>query len=358
MRIGLLALLTVVALQAAAERYVTWVDEDGKVRHTRVTEPSESLADPQIVREVRNSPTKPDGQATLGQEAAVASQVPDPTTEAAQPSPSKEVFAGTKAADGRADIDVSDYIDAAELEQRGFVRDGKPAFYTWIDAEGNLRSAPVGAPEKSTVIAVPEQRQHVVVAREQRREASPAPAAADPKALAMLGLDKAPAQRDIDRLAQQCCTQLAELEIDSLRWSNDQIIFFEKDEEMLDLGLGYSVYRLFRLPEDLSEDALFQLRSYIRRNLFSPVVVTLDANLQPVRLLTDLLYVYEKPTWSGHAYMEGYFRVPSVQQEPYLLLFSRHIDQQSTTVVDGPDSEPLLIPHAPWGELFMAVVEE
>jgi hypothetical protein len=41
MRYGVLLLLVCLAGQAGAERFVTWVDEDGKVRHTRL--PIQSL---------------------------------------------------------------------------------------------------------------------------------------------------------------------------------------------------------------------------------------------------------------------------------------------------------------------------
>jgi hypothetical protein len=90
---------------------------------------------------------------------------------------------------------------------------------------------------------------------------------------------------------------------------------------MMDFGLGYSYYRFIKLPEDLPPDSLFQLRSFVRRSMFSPVILTLDQNLEPVRMLTDLLYAYEPGTWSSHAFMEGFFRLPSLDREPYLVIF-------------------------------------
>lgn len=222
-----------------------------------------------------------------------------------------------------------------------------------------MRSAPIGQSEKAVVVFEPKAQKHNVVAREQKlTETLPIVANADPEALKIMGLNGPPKKlRDIDRLAAVCCDQFKEIEPYELRWSDDQVLFFDGSDEMMDFGLGYSYYRMIALPENLPKDALFSIQSFVRRSMFNPVVVTLDEAFKPVRMLTDILYVYEKESWRKHASMEGYFRVPSVEKERFLLVFSRNVDQVSTTVVDGLQDDPILIPHAPKGELYLSVIK-
>jgi hypothetical protein len=157
-----------------------------------------------------------------------APAIPAPVNPASvDPAQATPASVNSVVADDKLGFDTSDYIDAAELEKRGFVRDGKQAFYTWIDGEGNLRSAPVGDSAKSVVVMVPEKKNFAVVAREERLDGLALPSGADPQALAMLGLDRPPVDRDIDKLAVRCCGQFADIEPDTLRWRKDLIVFLK-----------------------------------------------------------------------------------------------------------------------------------
>lgn len=351
------------SFNALAERFVTWVDEDGQVRHTRVKEPETQKSKAPV------APAQTEGSVVVPAEAegnaqpAALSGTNDIVEEVQA---LRESGALKEAAPGEAKENLLKggstedvYIDAEQLEQQGFVREGQQKFYTWIDSEGNLRSAPIGQSEKAVVVFEPKKQQHTIVAREQflSRQASEGPAA-DPEALKILGLSGPQEKiRDIDRLAAICCDQFKDTDPEILRGDEDQVVYFDGSEEMMDFGLGYSHYRLIKLPESLPKESVFSLQSYIRRSMFSPVVVTLDETFKPVRMLTDVLYVYEAGTWYKHAYMEGYFKIPSVQKEPYLLVLSRNVDQVSTTVVDGLAEEPILIPHASKGELYLSLIQ-
>lgn len=376
-RSGLLIVLGALLLGAPclsmAERFVTWVDEDGEVRHTRVKDPESDKA------AANNNSKTTDSTGAVTPSAPAEEQPIAPVkgaSESASPPPAKEQdivkevealretgqlnsVEAHAAAHPDAEISPEAYIDAQQLEQQGFVRDGEQKFYTWIDGEGNLRSAPIGQSEKAVVVFEPKAQKHNVVAREQKlTETLPIVANADPEALKIMGLNGPPKKlRDIDRLAAVCCDQFKEIEPYELRWSDDQVLFFDGSDEMMDFGLGYSYYRMIALPENLPKDALFSIQSFVRRSMFNPVVVTLDEAFKPVRMLTDILYVYEKESWRKHASMEGYFRVPSVEKERFLLVFSRNVDQVSTTVVDGLQDDPILIPHAPKGELYLSVIK-
>lgn len=365
--------LCLFSVNALAERYLTWIDENGQVRRTlqrETPEPSPVVPDTGGASETASGTTSEAAGApvvettrTHGSERPVAEpvnpEIPDPMVQRILGDPQSPSRAPV--ATGANEIDESDYMDAEELARRGFVRDGDQRFYTWTDSDGTVRSSPIGQSQEAVVVYEPLREQFRVVANEQRRQALPLPLAgqADPVAIQMLGLDKpVAAKRDIDVLADRCCQVLAEGEIDELQWADDLYIELTGEEDSVDFGVGLSRYRLVELPKDYSGDVLFRLKAIISRGMFMPAVAILDEQWVPQRLLTDILYVYEPDNWFRHAYLEGFFRVQPGPEQRYLLIFSRAQDQRQTTVVDGVDEEPLLFPHKPTGSLYLARVFE
>ncbi len=354
----LAVLLSAFSHSAWADRYLTWVDEEGEIRHTRVSDP-----------ETDTKPSDTSEAGSKGEESPVtqsSEKLPAIVLEVkASPEPADreagELEPSRKEEPSGPGFDTSDFIDAAQLERQGFVRDGRQRFYTWIDAEGNVRSEPVG--QQQSAEPEPELKLRfsgvkAVVANEQYLNAASrknaAPGKAEAEALSLLGLDQNGHPREIERLAEFCCKALEDAEPQGFRWGDDLLVYLEADEDIHNFGLGISPYRLISLPEEMPEETLFVLRTFVGKDMLSPALVTLDEQFQPVRLLTDIVYAYTPGTWRTHAYMEGFFTVKAEDTERYLVIFSRGLDQRRKTVVDGLSEKPLVIPHSRTGGLYLS----
>ncbi len=345
-RIALVSWLLALALQANADRYFTWVDANGQVHNTVIKEP-EDKQDQDRTSDESTLAVDPNGISTDNKSAEsrlypeLGSTVDNRqnTASEAKTALNKETYV----------LEGEEYTDAEVLEKRGFDQN-TGGFYTIVDAEGNYINVPKqGQLPTATADQAPQNYQ--IVAREQSLKETASPGKADPLALQLLGIDQSD-RRDIDIVAANCCEELLTFDRTELDDEDDRVIEIDDRDYFHQFGVGRSLLRVISLPEEM-ESPLYRLRSFAVPGIFYPSIITLDKDFQPVRLIQDILYIYEPANWFRHAYMEGFFTVQP-EHEKYLILFSSYDDKRKRTVIESPGAKTVVLDHQQEGILNLA----
>jgi len=304
------------------DRYFTWVDEQGRMRYS-----------PMI------------GSGDQG--------------EGATGNPEQETGAATAA---ESEFTLENYPDADQLAAEGYIRPGiRPPYYTWRDAQGNVRVSYYrpdtrADKHKGKVIADME----ITPAQVYRTGAEDLPEAsgsADPDVLAVLGLE-ADTGGSLAWFSGTCCQGLDSM--DHVRWQpgREFAVHITKDTPRLRFVTGASHFRIVSLSAIANRpDFIMVLRSYNHQGVFVPSLAFLDRNLEPVRLVTDLLEVYEPGNWHRRGYLEARVPVFPGQGERWLVIFTRDQDLAGQTVMET-SQETLAIPHVATGELGLNMAGE
>ncbi|MBU6954317.1 MalM family protein [Hahella sp. HN01] len=371
---ALLLSLTLFSSGAAlADRYYTWVDENGQVRHALIRD-GQPVPSPQAPQQTQPEAPQPTAEKSpASAEAAVPPVEPEINAEATTPNQTLEVPATNDAQEvsegersqsappvsqpkssHREIIDESTYIDAAELEKRGFVRDGDSRFYTWVDTNGVMHTEEYNPADAKSKEHIQPLQPAQVVADEQRIEKARLPEGADPIAADLLGLNAPGAKQEIDLIYDRCCENLVNDERVELEFDDGELLEIRKDEQGYNFGVGYSLYRVVEIPEG-SANRLLQLRAYAQPDAFYPSVLVLDSDWKPVRFLQDLLYIYEPENWFRYGYLEGFLRVKT-KDEKYLVLLTTGADLKKRTVAEGVADKPVVISHSASGILHLAIL--
>ncbi|MDX1597733.1 MAG: MalM family protein [Marinobacter sp.] len=325
-----MALVVLVGCQAdgsspsSREGYFTWVDDKGRVQHSR------------IIRE-----SEPESEVST---------------------PGKDHSEQSGSADD-SEFNLENYPDGNELERRGYVRPGEPQpYFTWQDAEGNIRTSYYQPDTRSEVekgrIKPPVK---LTPASIYQRSNSSAPVVekdhGDPDAFAILGIDSA-AEGFLERWSEHCCENLSLG--DAADWHSDREFGLTLDEgtPVHEFMTGGSPYGLIRIPAGGEKrDFIMRLRSFARDGLFVPSVAFLDANMRPVRMVTDLVAEYVPETWHRRGYLEAFIPVFPGHGERWMVLFTRGEDLRGQTVIEDKRG-PRAIQHSLRGELGVAEVRE
>lgn len=161
MRSLLFVLLLLCGMQAGAgSRYLTWVDDLGRVHNTFV---DERFAEQQRLAQRR---AEQSDQARLGDAGVWPGSAPSTgeskrryfTWVDGSGQLHNSFYAGAQiaGASGRDQVLASgeragDYIDSQVLEGRGFLRDGDDSpYFTWVDEQGRMHNSPVPTASRNT----------------------------------------------------------------------------------------------------------------------------------------------------------------------------------------------------------------
>ncbi|EON92877.1 hypothetical protein MARLIPOL_08989 [Marinobacter lipolyticus SM19] len=325
-----MALAALVGCQAdgsspsSREGYFTWVDDKGRVQHSRIIRESEP--------------------------------------ESEQPSRDKARSEQSASADD-SEFNLENYPDGNELERRGYVRPGEPQpYFTWQDAEGNIRTSYYQPDTRSEVekgrIRPPVK---LTPASIYHRSAYSAPVTkregGDPDAFAILGIDDA-GDGFLKRWAGNCCEDFGRGDVEVWRSDREFGVTLDDSSPVHDFMTGRSPYRLIRLPAGAEKrDFILRLRSFANDGLFVPSIAFLDTSMKPVRIVTDLVAEYVPETWHRHGYLEAFIPVFPGHGERWMVIFTRDEDLQGQTVVEDKRG-PRAIHHSLRGELGLAEIRE
>ncbi|OZG71280.1 hypothetical protein BTA51_21785 [Hahella sp. CCB-MM4] len=398
------------AICAYADRYYTWIDENGEVRHTLISEPDKkrepvtrkteptAKVEPATVQEhaaeldnsssktlqknsdALNSPTEPGSEANHSEVSAETVSVPEVSkgNDEAENDVGKAKIADHDVAknegEGRVNSSATsqpegstpssvahsvrrfegeDYVDAEDLAAGGFAPAKPQRFYTVIDSDGSYRNIPY--PEDAEISAEPNLQPVLpesfqVVANEQLLEGVTPGMKADSYAVELFGLESD--RREIDIVADHCCEALKTFDRVELDLSEGNLLEINEKDYSHQFGLGSSLVRIITLPET-EEELTLGIRTYAGPKVFYPSVLVLDSEFKPQRLIQDIVYVYEPENWFRYGYLEGYFKV-SPTSSRYLVIFTTKEDERKRTVVEGIEDKPIILNHAGMGIVHLS----
>lgn len=355
MRSLLLVLLLLPALHATAgSRYLTWVDELGRVHNTFV---DSRFAEQQRLARRR---AEQSDQARLGAGGKWPGSAPSIgeskrryfTWVDGSGQLHNSFYAGEQVA-GAARRDrllasgerAGDYIDADVLEGRGFVREQYDSpYYTWVDEQGRVRNSPVAAGQgdggsgQSAPVRYSEGRQ---IAFERSGPALPMldgqPTAAMQKLLAG---SQSRGDGLYGELLTRCCGQLPDSDFTTLSADEPRYEELDRFSPSFEFPMGRSYYAALKLPAARQTYGL-RVRSFANRQVVYPSLLFLDEAKRPTRLVSDAVYQLHPETWYRYAFIEGTVQVRAERGERYVLLLTTDEDRNLQTLDNKPFKRPL-----------------
>lgn len=356
MRSLLFVLLLLSALHAAAgSRYLTWLDDLGRVHNTFV---DTRFAEQQRLAQRR---AQQSDQARLGDGGAWPGSAPSTgeskrryfTWVDGSGQLHNGFYAGEQVA-GVARHDqllasgerAGDYIDSAVLEGRGFLRDSHDSpYYTWVDEQGRMHNSPVAAGQRgargsgqSASVRYSEGRQ-IEFAR-----AQPALPQLDGQPTAAMQALLAGSQARGDGLYRElltrCCGQLRDDDFTALSADEPRYEELDRFSPSFDFPMGRSYYAALKLPASRQTYGL-RVRSFANRQVVYPSLLFLDEAKRPTRLVSDAVYQLHPETWYRYAFIEGTVQVRAERGERYVLLLTTDEDRGLQTLDNKPFKRPL-----------------
>lgn len=354
MRSLLFVLLLLCGMQAGAgSRYLTWVDDLGRVHNTFV---DERFAEQQRLAQRR---AEQSDQARLGDAGVWPGSAPSTgeskrryfTWVDGSGQLHNSFYAGVQiaGASGRDQVLASgeragDYIDSQVLEGRGFVRDGNDSpYFTWVDEQGRMHNSPVPTASRNTAatqtaVRYTEGRQ---IEFERSKPALPMLDGQPTAAMqALLAGSEVREEGLYGELVARCCGQLRDSDFKPLSADEPRFEELDRFSPSFDFPMGRSYYAALRLPASRQSYGL-RVRSFANRQVVYPSLLFLDEAKRPTRLVSDAVYQLHPETWYRYAFIEGTVQVRAERGERYVLLITTDQDRSLQTLDNKPFKRPL-----------------
>ncbi|MGA4323522.1 MalM family protein [Ectopseudomonas hydrolytica] len=354
MRSLLFVLLLLCGMQAGAgSRYLTWVDDLGRVHNTFV---DERFAEQQRLAQRR---AEQSDQARLGDAGVWPGSAPSTgeskrryfTWVDGSGQLHNSFYAGAQiaGASGRDQVLASgeragDYIDSQVLEGRGFLRDGDDSpYFTWVDEQGRMHNSPVptasrNAAAAQTAVRYTEGRQ---IEFERSKPALPMLDGQPTAAMqALLAGSEVREEGLYGELVARCCGQLRDSDFKPLSADEPRFEELDRFSPSFDFPMGRSYYAALRLPASRQSYGL-RVRSFANRQVVYPSLLFLDEAKRPTRLVSDAVYQLHPETWYRYAFIEGTVQVRAERGERYVLLITTDQDRSLQTLDNKPFKRPL-----------------
>lgn len=353
-----LFLLGCAEVEAGNGRYLTWVDDLGRVHNTFVDSHygAQQNAATRRIRQTDQARLADSAQASWpGAQVGGESKRRYFTWVDATGNLQSSFYAGAQQADGQQGLTLpngqhsSDYIDAETFEGKGFVRseNGNP-YYTWTDEQGRMHNSPVTAEQRAAGMRSAAQASGAIQYSEGRQVTF------DKRAPELPGLDGQPSeamqallegsQEQVDGLYQslqdRCCGHLAEGAFTELSVDEPRYQELNGFSPSFDFPMGRSYYAALKLPSSQHTYGL-RVRSFANKQVVYPSLLFLDERKQPTRLVSDAVYQLHGETWYRYAFIEGTVPVNAMLGERYVLLLTTDEDRKVQTLDNKPFKRPL-----------------
>lgn len=333
-----LSMALTLPVSAGQGRYLTWLDEQGRVHNTFIptqVAPAPAQASPRQDAEGW-SRGGPGGEAKRRYftwvDASGALQS------------SFHVAAEEKAQPAAAPLD-DEYVDADWLEERKFQRpDQGQAYFTWVDDQGRVRNSPLG---EGPVLARPAAEAIAFSEGRQVEFSRPSPLlpALDgqpasgwrPRAVQEGGQDVSEQYRE---LLERCCEQLADSDFIEVSTQESRYEELNDFSPRLKLAGFDSRYVAVKLPRVAQRFGL-RVRSFANRSLVYPTLLFLDEARRPTRLVSEAVSTLHPESWHRYAFLEGVVPVFGGRGERYVLILTTPEDRARTTLDNRPYKRPL-----------------
>lgn len=347
---GLLASLPA----SAAGRYLTWVDDQGRVHNTFVGErfnvhqrsAASAIERTEKARMNDDAATRWPGSAPSGENKRRYFTWVD-----ASGNLQNSFYAGQQVQAGGHEVllDTGEraaaFISSDVLEGRDFApSEQEGRYFTWVDEQGRMRNSKV--PTNASVAAPPTVRaapptQGREVSFAAKKQALPGLDGQPNAALQALlkGAESQTSER-YQALLERCCGQLSEDDFTALSADEPRYEELNQFSPSLDFPMGKSYYAALRLPRSQYDYGL-RIRSFANKQVAYPSLLFLDQAKQPTRLVSDAVYQLHAETWYRYAFIEGTVPVRAAAGEHYVLLITTDEDRQLQTLDNKPFKRPL-----------------
>lgn len=355
MRVLWLLFGLLVTIQAiAAGRYLTWVDDEGRVHNTFV---GENYA---VHQRAAASNIQRSDQARLhdetpsvwpGSKSSGESKRRYFTWVDASGNLQNSFYAGQQVQVGGNEVLLgtgersSAYINSDVLEGRDFAQSGEDGrYFTWVDEQGRMRNSTVpakgGQPPVPALQSVP-LTQGREITFEGKQQALPGLDGQPTAAMqALLAGTEAKASGRYQELVERCCGQLSEEDFTPLSADEPRYEELNRFSPSLDFPMGKSYYAALKLPRSKYDFGL-RIRSFANKKVAYPSLLFLDQDKQPTRLVSDAVYQLHAETWYSYAFIEGTVPVRAAVGECYVLLLTTDEDRSLNTLDNKPFKRPL-----------------
>ncbi len=351
----LLALTLAGTAQASGGRYLTWIDDQGRVHNTFVdTRYSEQQrqAARRIARSDQARLKDSDDTRWPGSGKSGESKRRYFTWVDASGNLQNSFYAAGQVGAGQRDFVLpngqrsAEYIDSDVLEGRGYSRPEQgPAYFTWVDEQGRTHNSPVpargrverGEPAPGP-IAYTEARE-----LEFRRKAASLPSLDGQPTAAMKALLEGSEEQGealYQSLVDRCCGQLPDDAFTEVSVEEPRYEELNNLSPSFDFPMGRSYYSALKLPRSQHGYGL-RIRSFANRQVVYPSLLFLDEAKRPTRLVSDAVYQLHGETWYRYAFIEGTVQVRANQGERYVLLLTTNEDRSLQTLDNKPFKRPM-----------------
>lgn len=333
-------------LQAGQGRYLTWLDDQGRVHNTFIEAGGGGLA---WREKPAAEPASRDGagwaSGAVGEEVKRRYFTWVDASGALQSSFHPSASASSSKAEPATPHDPldADYVDADWLEGRNFqTADRKQAYFTWVDDQGRVHNSPVGEAAAASVAPSPEPIRFSEGRQVEFFRPAPLLPALDGQS------DKRwpprAAREDVPALygdlRERCCEQLAEsdfIELSSEEPRYEELNHFSPRLKLAQLDSRYIALKLPRAAERYG----LRVRSFASRQLVYPTLLFLDESRRPTRLVSEAVSTLHPESWHRYAFLEGVVPVLGGRGERYVLILTTPEDRAGQTLDNRPYKRPL-----------------
>jgi hypothetical protein len=353
---GLLIVCAVVLTYEAeaAGRYLTWVDDQGRVHNTFVDEHYESHQRAASNTVARSDQARVNSEADSnwpGSKSSIESKRRYFTWVDASGNLQNSFYAGEQVQAGGNEIVLgtgersSAYISSDVLEGRDYARDDKDGrYFTWVDEQGRMRNSTVpgkGSQRPTPTTHSTEFSNGRVVEFTSKAPALPSLNGQPTTALQeLLAGTQAADEGPYQDLLARCCGQLADADFTPLSADEPRYEELNRFSPSLDFPMGKSYYVALKLPRSQFDFGL-RIRSFANKQVAYPSLLFLDQSKQPTRLVSDAVYQLHGETWYRYAFLEGTVPVRAAAGEHYVLLLTTDDDLKLNTLDNKPFKRPL-----------------
>jgi hypothetical protein len=355
MRIVLMLAGFMAATQVSASgRYLTWVDDQGRVHNSFVDSryvAHQQTATGNIQRSDQARLSEGEAAVWPGSKSSGESKRRYFTWVDASGNLQNSFYAGQQVQAGGNEILLgtgersSAYISSDVLEGRDFARDEQDGrYFTWVDEQGRMRNSKV--PPKGAKAPTPTLHN---VPLTQGREVT-----FDAKPQTLPGLDGQPTaamqallagteerfEGRYQELVERCCGQLSEEDFTPISADEPRYEELNRFSPSLDFPMGKSYYAALKLPRSQYDFGL-RIRSFANKQVAYPSLLFLDQAKQPTRLVSDAVYQLHAENWYRYAFIEGTVPVRAAAGEHYVLLLTTDEDRSLQTLDNKPFKRPL-----------------
>lgn len=336
----------------AGSRYLTWVDEQGRVHNTALNEAftaQQSRAAQQAL--LSDQARLNHAGTTLLRQASNESKRRYFTWLDSSGVLQNSFYANRPLLEGGSEVVLatgessSDYIDADVLEGRGYQREGDEGqYYTWVDEQGRMRNSRLN-PRSSAKSDISTVAVEYTDGRQIKFAKTPIllPRLDGQRTAAMndlLAASSDPEKGLYSELMDSCCTQMVEEDFTQLSTDEPRFEELNRFSPSFDFPMGRSYYAAIKLPT-VKQSYGLRVRSFANKHVVYPSLLFLDAQKRPTRLVSDAVYQLHAETWYRFAFIEGVVKVLPAPNESYVLVLTTDEDKGLKTFDNQPFNRPL-----------------